>query len=195
MKKFFAIALLITSAFVGSAAYAGVPEPTVNGMKKRAVGARESEPVRVFKLVRYGQLPTGVNSPSVASEDVLVYDTVSDDGISVAFTTSSHDNAVAGVAVTAIQTYDSKTGGIAEDQEGARNWGWIIVHGPAIAKVSTGAGTGIAVGAPWITSTDSGAVGYITSGSTSAVHYQGVGGFFFDTLTTETEAEVFVRLE
>lgn len=195
MKKLL-FAAFAAALFVSSVSYAGVPDPTVPGIKKREVGARQSEPIRVFKLVRFPRLTSGVNTAALASGDVVVYDTVSDDGISVCTTTSSHDNAVAGICVTTIQTIDIAAGGIAADQEGYRNWGWIIVHGPAFAKTTLGAGSGVVANDMWITSTDAGAVGYVTSGQVNGIHYQGAGGFFFDTgSATDTQEKVFVRLE
>lgn len=199
MKKLFALFALVM--FSASVAYADEPSFETT-MIKRQAGSRQAAPVRVIKLVRF--VAQGPDVASVLSGDVVVYSTVSDDGVSIDRTTVSADGAVAGIACTTIRTSDSTGSASAQDDAGRRNWGWIVVHGPMTAKVSAGGTNGHAAGDMWITSTDSGAITGVvnstvtTGASTNEVVKiaRGKGGFFFSAANaSSTTAEVFVSLE
>ena len=88
-----------------------------------------SDPIRIYQLVRFPDL--GNSHLYVSAGDVLIWDTVSEDGVSanyVQFTdiTTSSD-CVAGVAVGDIPTADSA--GTVTSDVGKRNWGYIQVYG------------------------------------------------------------------
>lgn len=198
MKRiFFAFAAFI---LVASAAYAYPDDPTYDTWTNKSQNASLSKgsPVRVLKMVRYGNnVDIGA---AIVSRDVLVYDLVSDDGITVTISTVSADAHLAGIAVTAIQTADS-TSTRAADDWGRRNWGWAIVHGPAIVAVTAGGTNGNSVGDPWIPSADDGRATTVpTQDRTTAAGAMAVarskGGFFMDAaVAADTAVEVFVNLE
>lgn len=193
------LAVLIASpAFaLGAAGRDGV---TVSGAKiKEVVSAKDSDPVREIKLVRFSL----TNLPAVVSGDVLVYDTLSfDDGITVRKTTTSADGTVAGVAVTAIQTSDSTETSTAATDLGRRNWGYVIIHGPIQAKISAGGGNGCSAGDSAVTSSDSGAITTLETVNGSTVtgallkKANGKFGFFMDACDGSSALQkVFVENE
>ena len=205
IKSFISLSLVMLLGV--TVAYAAPNEPNFSTyVVKRQVGSRQGDPVRVLKLVRFST--KGPNQTSVVSGDVLVYDTVSDDGVSVRLTTTSADGAIAGIAASAISSSDSTAATTsAQDDAGGLNWGYIVVHGLANAKVTAGSGTGNAIGEAFTTSTDSGAAGYtqVTTANGAATGADitttlnamtGMGGIFLDTgAVGDTSAEVLVRLE
>lgn len=199
LKLFLVLAFTFTLSGV---AYA-IPEPTYETAEKlQSTGSKQGTPYRDVKLVRLSN--QAQNGTAVVSGDVVKYDTVSDDGISVALVAASADGAIAGIAVTSIQTNDRTVVNSAYDDAGGRNWGWIIVHGPAVAKVSAAGSNSATIGDPFITSNDSGSIATfeISSNDTTTIITNNmkksvaVGGFFFDTVAVgDTTAEVFVKLE
>lgn len=202
--KFLALSLVAVLAASGTALAINSPDDV--GQIKRVIGARQDEPTRVYKLVRNpNRGANGVGEATgFASNDVVVYDVISDDGITVNYTTTSCDNTVAGIVAMTIPSGDNGTlPTSAADDIGRRNWGYIIVHGPAVAKVTTGGGTGgHSAGDPWFTSTDTGAAAGLQSmtniGATNAVQKKlgARGGFFYDAaVTADSTAQVFVNLE
>lgn len=156
-----------------------------NVVKLRNQGTSADATVRVVKLVRFGAQGDSVESISVG--EALVYSSISDDGVTIARSTTSGDGAFAGIAATIIQTADNTASNSAGDDNGRRNWGWIIIHGKANALAKAGGTNGHSIGDPFITSSDSGRV---TSpelrASTSAIQapsaraYANRGGFFLD---------------
>lgn len=199
MKSIKILAISLAAVFMSFGVAFATDQPTTIGEIKRVTGARQAEPTRTFKLVRY----SAQNLPAIAAGDAVVYDTISDDGVTVRLTTTSADGAIAGIAVTAIQTCDNANNTTASDDEGKRNWGYIQVHGPVSAKVSAGGTNGNAVGDFFITSGDSGAVTTIQNrGSALAASANGLrevaanGGFFLDAADgTSTTSDVFLTLE
>ena len=203
-KSLLSLSLVVMLLGISGIAQA-VPDPNFSTwIVKRQTGGKQSDSVRVIKLVRLSTV--NPNGTSVVSGDVLVYDTVSDDGVSVRLTTTSADGAIAGIACTAIATSDNVgTINSAADHVGGNNWGYIVVHGPANAKVSSGHAANFAVGDRFITSGDSGAIGEpqtiqgavtLANLNEAAVTAQKTGGFTFDAGTVgDTSIEVFVNLE
>ena len=141
MKKLFSF--LLVGLFVSSVAFA-IDSPSDPGEKE---GARLviGQPLKVYQLVRNPQ--TGLDSTTFASGDVLLWDTVSDDGVTVNrvgntdITTSS--DAVAGVVVGSIPTADDQGAVDPANDRWKNNWGYIQTYGPAIAKIDASA---VAVG-------------------------------------------------
>lgn len=192
---------LLLSAFVlvGGIAYAYPDDPTYQSWTNKSDKVvRQGTAVRELKMVRF--VSQAQNGPNVASGDALVYSVVSDDGVSVALTTTSVDGAFAGIAATAILTSDVTGSASAQDDAGRRNWGWIVVHGPAVAKISANhAGTNAhSAGDAFLTSSDSGAINglnTVSQGDTNLIarRLSGVGGFFFnagDASSTTTDVMV-----
>lgn len=142
MKK-----LILVLAFLvgfGGSAFASYDEGAeIN--KKLSSGGPASSPVRIYTLVRYPEC--AANSVGVSAGDVVVWDIVSDDGVTInlvgASQTGSLDT-VAGVIVGTIPTADSTTAKTAVADLGRRNWGYLQVYGlNSATKVD---GTTIAAG-------------------------------------------------
>lgn len=188
MKKFFS--LLLCALLIGGAlpnAYAYNDGGNVN--QKEVSGGSPSDPCRVYQLVRYGEV--GVNMPSLSSGDVVSWDVISDDGVSVnkggylstAFVSA---DAVAGVVVSlTIPTADST--GTASESIGKRNWGYIQTYGlntDCQVSAAMNAGEGLIM---------SGSVpGFASPRGT--VFNQKVFGFAYDTETgSNGGAEVFIN--
>ncbi len=205
MRKYLVLALtLLTVTFgVSSSAFA-VNKPDSIGMIKRVTGSGEDTPTRVYKLVRYGSNTNLGTNPSISAGEAVVYDTISDDGITIRRSTTSGDGAFAGIAVTEIPTSDASTGTAASDDLGRRNWGYIIVHGPTTAYVRAAGTNGNLAGDRFMTSSDAGAVSALSQGVTlvgtptalTLKAYASTGGFFQDAAdTTSTSVDVFVQAE
>lgn len=193
MKKYISLMLLVGFVLMQGVGFAAT-EPSDTGIRKRVVGASASVPTKVFQLVRFAN--RGANA-IVNSGDVVVWDTNSDDGVTVALTTTSGDGSIAGIAVSQIVSPDSGSSSAADD-EGRNNWGYIQVYGPALANITAGgAGANGAVTKPFITSTDSGVItGYVEGEVIANALATRVGGFFLDTpAATATQVEVFVATE
>lgn len=193
---------LIAVGLLGFSTFAlATPQPADDGIIKRLTGGRASKAVKVYKLVRYAE--QGENAVPLASGEVVVWDTISDDGVTIDVTTTSADGAIAGICVTSFETAD--VAGPADNQEGRRNWGFIQVHGPALAYVNRGGGNNHAAGDPFITSEDSGAVTrfeaanatYLNGATTTTQNRSRSGGFFMDASTSsgDDRVDVFITLE
>lgn len=208
MKKSILMSLLAVFA-LGTVSFAAttsnrnpIPEPSGNGIKYSTlrVGASEDDPIRVFKLVRFST--SGANQAAVVSGDALVYDTNSADGVSVRYTTTSADGSFAGFAVTTIQSADPGST-VAADDIGHRNWGWVVVHGPALCNITAGGSNGAAAGNPIITSKDSGQsttpeaiIGNAAANISNAANTAGAtNGFVMvaPASATATQMKVFVK--
>lgn len=212
MRKLYSFLLAASLLCVASPVFA-IPEPTFSNMqKKEGVGFKLGEPVRIVRLVRNAE--NGQNGASIVSGDAVIFSAVSDDGVSVVLTTTSADGSFAGIAATTIQTSDSTSTATAFDDNGRRNWGWVVVYGKTTAKVSEGGTNGNGVGDPMITSKDSGAVTSLElaggvavfSGTNVSLDNSTIrreikagnanGGFFMDAAAaTGTSVDVFVTLE
>src|SRR3990167_10855282 len=113
MKKFTFLASFLLSAFLlGTGVAHAVNEPTLQGWDNKSKfaqqvpGAGGSTQTTVLKFVRYGE--SAENGAQIVSGDAVVYDSISDDGITIDLTTTSADGAFAGLAVVTIPTSDSK---------------------------------------------------------------------------------------
>lgn len=125
-KRLFALLAVIT--LVCGSAYAYDADGNIN--KKREVeGAPAYFPYREYQLVRYGATSQGITA-NLSAGDVVIWDCISDDGVSVNLvTTAGSSDAAAGVVVsTTILTADV-TGTTAVTDWGKRNWGYIQVKG------------------------------------------------------------------
>lgn len=134
--RFFLVALLVVGLVYTAEAgsdYAA-QNVVIEGTSGGATGT--TPPVRIMK-VRYSLMQATPQSSTgnVSSGDVLIWDTVSADGITVSKCAVDSPNdtvAFAGVAVTDITTADS-TSTIAV----VRNWGYMAIRGYCLAKVDT----------------------------------------------------------
>lgn len=96
---------------------------------KEMSGGTSADPVRVYRLVRYPE--ADANGTSLTAGDVVVWDCVSDDGVTVnVLASTASTDAVAGVVVATIATGEvGSAGNTAVQDIGKRNWGYIQVKG------------------------------------------------------------------
>jgi len=197
MKKIlFVVLAILLSASVAFAA----PDPThtrgtVEGPgavgEIRGNGNFPSECYRTFRLVRYASCDP--NTMHISPDSMVIWDTVSDDGVTVALTTTSGDSRVAGVAVSHILTADA-AGNTAAEDIGRRNWGYIQTYG--LCQVSVDVCGGFSVGEAIGTgSTEPGKVtGFATSVSSAAANGSGNAGFAMDSAAlSDNNVEVFLK--
>lgn len=123
LLSLFAIGFLLA----GGVAHAYSDGGLIN-VKEQSSGAN-SDPVRVYRLIRYPE--TDANGTSLTAGDVVVWDCVSDDGVTVnVIATTNSADAVAGVVVATIATGEvGSAGNTAVQDLGKRNWGYIQVKG------------------------------------------------------------------
>lgn len=198
MKK---ILLVLALAICVAAPAFAIDQPGFqNYVIKNGTGARQGDAVREVKLVRFSS--QAQNDASLVSGDLVVWDTNSDDGVSIRTTTTSADGAIAGVVCTTIATADSVQNS-AHEGAGRRNWGWIVVSGPMVVDLTAAGSNGAAVGDAFITSTDATVAtrfettptAYLNGAYTERVTRTNRGGFFLDTPAVgDTSVEVFVQL-
>lgn len=198
MKKLY---ILLLSVFLISANAFAYDEPQFIGSQKlNNTADAQREGYRAIKLVRFASRDS--NAISLVSGDAVVYDTVSDDGLTVRATVTSADGAFAGIICTTIQSADGSSN-IAFDDAGRRNWGYVIVHGKADARLTAGGSNGAVVGEPFATSRDQSRISGYETPSTDAASIARVqkasansGGFFFNTpAASDTTTQVFVTAE
>lgn len=136
MKKLlniFVIALLsfglVTDVFVQTV-FAEAPASD-NYLILGSGGANGLTPTTVVVPVRYGRRGGGeINT--LASGTVVSWDEISADGFTISACNFEDSPGYAGVLVTAIQTADSST-----FARNTRNWGYMAIHGYALASVDT----------------------------------------------------------
>jgi hypothetical protein len=197
MKK---VTLLVVLAILlgGVVAYA-VPDPANDGIIKRVIGKSQDTPTRVYQLCRYAA--RGANIGSISTNEVVAWDTNSDDGVTIGVTTTntsgtSCNNAIAGVAVTAFETANSDSTSAADDA-GRRNWGYIQVYGPGTAKVIAGGTNAHAVGDLIFTSKRSGAAmaAEAYTGGVNTFLKRPLGFFLDADDSTSATVDVFIAVE
>lgn len=197
MKKIFILVLI--ALFVATTAFAYIiPSPGIGD--KMGQGKFPSDPHKTFRLVRYvplaGASVQATNVENAASVDsVMIWDTASDDGVTVTLCALSGDTRVAGVAAVTILTPEVGTlGNTAAEDIGKRNWGWIQTYGPAEVSTdaSTAGGEGDALAA-------SGSIGYAGStafdNASAKAKQSGFMGFYMNegSAASGTNVKVFLK--
>lgn len=150
MRKFklFSLLILLVSAFVPMVAFA---YPDDGSVADKWSNPNPNDPYKIFTLVRYPS--TSANEPGLSKGDVVIWDTVSDDGVTVNISTStgvfnntSSIDAVAGVIVSTLIPSADQANSAGGDIN-RRNWGWMQVYGYNSTVNITGgnalAGTGL----------------------------------------------------
>lgn len=128
MKKHI-FALFAVLSLVSGSVYAYDADGNAN--RKRAIdGAPAWVAYREYQLVRYpNNLDAGSNTP-LSAGDVVVWDCVSDDGVTVNLVGSTNSaDAVAGVVVSTTIPSADVAGTTPQTDFGRRNWGYIQVRG------------------------------------------------------------------
>lgn len=149
-----------------------------------------SNPVTVLTLVRYAN--ADVDAPPITAGDVVIWNFVSDDGVTIDLAAASTD-AVAGISVGTIPTAETMSNTAVQDL-GKRNWGYIQIYGyyPTckIDGTTIAAGGGLRASPTARRATTSNATGLIQSGANGGSSL----GFAYDASSAQAEsAEVFVR--
>jgi len=140
MRKLFTLLLVAAFLLSGSVVYAASnyasPNAEIMGPQGGALGI---SPMTQIIKVRYGRGNSGDQDvyPSLASGDVVIWDTNSADGVTISGCIVDFDAPYAGVLVTTIATQDSASNVRGSD----KNWGYIAVKGYCLAKVDTSAPT------------------------------------------------------
>lgn len=185
MKKLYSI-LLALGLLVGGVNVAHAYSSDGNPNLKDESTATPADPVRVYRLVRYPE--NQVDSVTLSAGDVVVWDCVSDDGVSVTLVSSANStDAVAGVVVSPfIPTADSSNS--AANSIGRRNWGYVQTSGLCtVANVTSGGAAGTALRA-------SQTARYATAATvTPTGTTQRIMGFAYDA-SSQGQAEVYVDL-
>jgi len=194
MKK--VISVLLVALLIGSVAFAATPGNRISpGIGFIPVqGGTISDAQKTFRMVRYMPATATANSLTLSADTIVIWDTNSDDGITVTTTTTSGDTRVAGVLANACLTPDP-IGNTAAGDRNKRNWTWLQTYGLADVYVQDN-GT-LEVGQAIGCSTTAGnATSGVTWGSATGT-VQGVAGFAYDktTGTSSNTGEVFVRCQ
>jgi hypothetical protein len=181
MKKYI-VSFVALLTLVSGSAFATQDSDGRASDKREIAGAPGFVPYKEYQLVRYADV--AANQSSLTSGDVVVWNCVSDDGVTIDLVGATNSaDAVAGVVVsTVIQTAEAvgMTPGI---DYGRRNWGWIQVKGynTNINMVGTAPAAGGAIKA-----SDTARNADRALGNSSAVK---VMGFAYDN-STDTEAGI-----
>jgi len=142
MKKFFS---LMTLSVLLVSGHAFAYEDDGNANSKRSIdGAPAWVGYREYQLVRYpNNADLGTNTPLTAG-DVVMWDCVSDDGVTVNLVGALHSSdSVAGVVVSQTIPSCETVGTTAQTDYGRRNWGYIQVRGICTYVNMVGGGVAI----------------------------------------------------
>ena len=190
------IALLLVALLIGGVAFAATPGHRVSpGIGFIPVqGGTISDPQNTFRMVRYMPRNAGATSDTLSADTIVIWDTNSDDGVTITTTVISGDSRVAGVIANACLTPDPIGNSAAKDRN-KRNWTWLQTYGKADVYVSDGAA--MLVGAAIGTSTTEGDAQTGITWGTATGGVQGVAGFAYDTDAGDgiSTVECFVRCE
>lgn len=188
MKKYFVLAFVVLCGIAmvsGSFAY---DEGIYPASKDQAVGSPDQSP-RIYRFVRYAEM--AASSRSLSAGEVVVWDCISDDGVTIGLigTVASSTDAVAGVTVGTIQTAEAN--GTAGAQVGKRNWGYVQVYGVNTDCMLDGTVNILAGGAVKAMEASGDNTSY---GMGAATTQPGaIFGFALDAVTTDaTDNEVFI---
>lgn len=137
MKKLIYGFLIASFLISGGVAFAGDYDESgaIRNTKLQHPG-QASDPCKVVEFVRWAD--AGPNQPSLTSGDVVIWDLLSDDGVTISLVQAlvanadiaSSSDAVAGVCIGTIPTAETNIGGLSPAaSEGRRNWGYIQIYG------------------------------------------------------------------
>lgn len=197
MKKILSIVLV--ALLVGGVAFAAVPgvskTPGTGFIITNMQGGTIDQPSKTFRLVRFVPVAGSNNSLTLTKDSAVIWDLVSDDGVTVTLSTTSGDSAVAGIVVQDGLTPDIGTlGNEASEDRANRNWTWLQTYGLSQADLRPGeaiAAAGDAIGL----STSPGKISTFAAG-VATPRNQGLLGFAYDSASASTsDVQVFVRCE
>jgi hypothetical protein len=188
MRKYVLFFLAFAILLSGGVAFAWL-EPKDPGIKEQSK-VTVSEPVYVYRLVR-NPINDEPNWGNMVSSEVVVWDVISDDGVTVNYTTkvgiTTSTDAIAGVVVGGIPTSNTAAANGARDDIGDRNWGYICVYGgPVLVSFDTS-----------VVNAGEGFRADLLKGAATAAGPDGAGGsagFAFDDTSTAGAYEAFVHI-
>ena len=176
MRKYLFISLAIL--LVAGLAIAAPGNQTSPGHgDKLGQGGLASDPGKIFRLVRYVPTSGSTVSATLAANSIVIWDLVSDDGVTVTTTTTSYDTAVAGIIVANALTPET-LGNTAFADVGKRNWTWLQTYGKSLVNIQGDSDTSSA-GDAMSCGSDAGEACDFVGGGTDA-QTQGMAGFFYD---------------
>jgi len=179
MKKI--ISIFIVALLVTGSAFAATPgfrlSPGIGENKTSVQGGQQSDPGKTFRMVRYVPAGGSGDSTTLVTESIVIWDLVSDDGVTVTTTTTSPDSAVAGIIVQAALSPET-LGNSAKEDRGKRNWTWLQTHG--VSQVRVNATNGVVAGNSMGTSATAGEADIFVASASDATK-NGNAGFFYDT--------------
>ena len=193
MKKVIAIVLTVLVCFVGTTLVQATPNLSGGIGDIMGQGKLPSDPHKIFRMVRVVRPDLLVNDlPALSADAIVIWDTNSDDGVTVTTTTTSYDSRVAGIMATSTQTPDVGQGGFTAIQSiGLRNWGWLQTYGKAEVNVQSDCGTATVKDGLSCGSVSGEACDFLASDSDASAN--GMAGFFYDTASGGADgAEVFL---
>lgn len=135
MKKLFLFVLLAALLLPGVALATYNEGSAVHRIESS--GGSAADPVRMYMLVRNPN--NGQNDRSMTADDVVIWDILTDDGVTVNYQSKLNMDVisrecVAGVVVGTIPTTDNANA--AASQVGLSNWGYIQTYGLGTCKMT-----------------------------------------------------------
>lgn len=153
-------------------------------------GKYQSDPHKIFRMVRYVQL-THDNASTVDADAIMVWSLQEDDGVTITTSTTSSDSTVAGIIVTRALTQDTDGNTAAQDR-GKDNWTWLQTYGLSQADVASTGGVGQFAGSKFGTSATAGLIAGFVPNTTNP-ELNGAAGFVYDaSAASATDIEVFL---
>lgn len=189
------LAMLLVALLISSVAFAATPgrdQGHGRGDVAGNAGRYDWDPQKTFRLVRYVPSSYSLDSATIVTESIMVWDKTSDDGVTVTTTTTSYDSAVAGIIVQqALTPTTADAGNTAKQDYAKRNWTWLQTYGQAEVRVGDGA---VAAGDAMACNGTAGEAGTFLGGTVAGA--QGNAGFFYDASAKALDdVEVFIRCE
>ena len=155
-------------------------------------GKYQSDAHKIFRMVRYVPV-TYDGATTLAADSIVVWNLVSDDGVTITTSTTSYDSAIAGITVTQALTPDTD-GNTAVQDVGQGNWTWLQTYGSCQVNLATSV-TPVTAGDAMATSTVAGESAPFVSSTTNA-RAQGNAGFFYDAATAgDNDVQCFLSLD
>lgn len=159
-------------------------------------GKYQSDPHRIFRMVRYLE-PTFGTGTSLSADAIVIWDLTADDGVTITTTTTSWDSAVAGIVIVTALTQDVD-GNTAAQDIGKDNWTWLQTYG--LSEVTLASGDGTSAGDAFGTSATAGQAtrfkGLTSLTAMPTARKQGKAGFIYDAVGTgATNVQCFLVID
>lgn len=152
-------------------------------------GKLDSQAHKIFRLVRYVPAAGTDNIITLSKDSIVIWDTTSDDGVTVTLSATTKDSRIAGVMASTCLTPDlGGLGNTATQDIGHRNWGWLQTYGWANVTQN---GTYLAVaGDAFSNGAQQGTAGPYSVGTTPTTC--GKAGFYLDSVAVGASVNVMI---